>query len=105
MEGKQCLFQRNGRLEKGIIKRVDPKSSRVVVSFYDGKCGRALDLNEILMIEQVEVKKNKKKLWMTLFVLLLFALTAFGIHQYFSHKVICLYTLKKHHYSYLFINF
>jgi hypothetical protein len=101
MEGKQCLFKRNGRLEKGIIKRVDLKSSRVVVSFYEGKCGRALDLSEILMVEEELVKKNSKKLLIMLCVLVILALTSFAILQYFSNKVIISqYPLKKQHYCY-----
>ncbi len=89
MKGRKCLFKRNGRLEKGIIQRVDLESSRVVVSFYEGKCGRTLDLNEILMIDE-EAKWNAgstKKLLILLMVSLMFVFTVYSTQNYFNTKV------------------
>jgi hypothetical protein len=94
MEGRKCLFKRNGRLEKAIIKRVDIKSSKVVVSFLEGKCGRTLDINDILMTEEEETFSKKKNydctkwLLMLFSLLLLFLLTAYAILQYYKNKVI-----------------
>jgi hypothetical protein len=100
MENKPCLFQRNGRLEKGVIKRVDFKSSKVVVSFYEGKCGRTLDMNEIIIEEETESEKTderaaqeifsekgnflNQKIFVILIIMLLFVLTAYAIFNYFK---------------------
>ncbi len=102
MENKPCLFQRNGRLEKGVIKRVDFKSSKVVVSFYEGKCGRTLDLNDIIIEEETEkdsamtgeraaggqfLEKNyffNKKIFVILIFMMLFVLTVYAIFNYYK---------------------
>ncbi len=102
MENKPCLFQRNGRLEKGVIKRVDFKSSKVVVSFYEGKCGRTLDLNDIIIEEETEkdsemtgeraadgqfLEKNNffnKKIFVILICMMLFVLTVYAIFNYYK---------------------
>lgn len=100
MENKSCMFRRNGRLVKGLIKRVDFKSSKVVISFYEGKCGRTLDLSEIIFMEETdEAGKSAEKgperqfsairhyKFFILIAVLLTLLTAFAIFSYYKVSI------------------
>jgi len=100
MENRPCLFRRNGRLVKGLIKRVDFKSSKVVISFYEGKCGRTLDLSEIILMEETDdagesaEERTEKQFsaiahykFIILIAVMLTVLTAYSVFSYYKVNI------------------
>jgi len=94
------MFRRNGRLVKGLIKRVDFKSSKVVISFYEGKCGRTLDLSEIIFMEETDEEGKSAEegteiqfsairhyKFFILIAVMLTLLTAFAIFSYYKVNI------------------